>query len=96
MQKLIVLFVLVSLAAMPGVVPGQSGFVCLDRVAFSDDGREFYYPTNNTWFSSVNEKIRYFRFESGRCVDGAGVVFEGALWALRLYVHGQRGVLCWQ
>lgn len=37
-----------------------------DRVAFSDDGKEFYYPTNNTWFSSVNSKIRYFKFENGK------------------------------
>jgi hypothetical protein len=38
----------------------------LDRVAFSDDGREFYYPTNITWFSGVNAKLRYFRYEGGR------------------------------
>jgi hypothetical protein len=90
MQKLFVLFVLVSLAAVPVGVPGQSGLwgsrdaylgqrpvsdtprifalgllaqkdtFALDRVAFSGDGREFYYPTNNTWFSSVNGKSLYF------------------------------------
>jgi hypothetical protein len=49
----------------PGLLALKDTFA-LDRVAFSDDGREFYYPTNNTWFSSVNAKIRYFRFESGR------------------------------
>jgi hypothetical protein len=89
MQKLFVLFVLVSLAAVPVGVPGQSGLwgsrdaylgqrpvsdtprifalgllaqkdtFALDRVAFSGDGREFYYPTNNTWFSSVNGKSLY-------------------------------------
>jgi len=37
-----------------------------DRVAFSDDGKEFYYPTNNSWFNTVNEKIRYFKFEGGK------------------------------
>ncbi len=37
-----------------------------DRVAFSDDGKEFYYPSNNTWFDSKNSKIRYFKFENGK------------------------------
>lgn len=37
-----------------------------DRVAFSDNGTEFYYPTNNTWFSGVNSKIRYMKFENGK------------------------------
>jgi len=37
-----------------------------DRVAFSDDGTEFYYPTNNTWFSGVNDKLRYMKFENGK------------------------------
>jgi len=37
-----------------------------DRVAFSDDGTEFYYPSNNTWFSGVNGKVRYMKFENGK------------------------------
>jgi hypothetical protein len=37
-----------------------------DRVAFSDDGKEFYYPTNTTWFNGKNSKIRYFRYLGGR------------------------------
>lgn len=37
-----------------------------DRVAFSDDGTEFYYPSNNTWFSGVNDKVRYMKFENGK------------------------------
>ena len=37
-----------------------------DRVAFSDDGTEFYYPSNNSWFSSVNAKVRYMKFENGK------------------------------
>ncbi|HEX9512435.1 MAG TPA: hypothetical protein VF939_18210 [Puia sp.] len=38
----------------------------LDRVAFSDDGEEFYYPTNNTWYDSKNGKIRTFKYEGGK------------------------------
>jgi hypothetical protein len=34
-----------------------------DRVAFSQDGREFYYPSNTTWFDSKNSKIRYFKHD---------------------------------
>src|ERR1700759_2127386 len=37
-----------------------------DRVAFSDDGTEFYFPTNNTWFSGVNSKIRFMKFQNGK------------------------------
>jgi hypothetical protein len=37
-----------------------------DRVAFSDDGKEFYYPSNNTWFDGKAAKVRYFKFENGK------------------------------
>ncbi|WP_426671583.1 hypothetical protein ACPPVU_10130 [Mucilaginibacter sp. McL0603] len=37
-----------------------------DRVAFSDDGTEFYFPTNNTWFSGVNDRVCYMKFENGK------------------------------
>ena len=37
-----------------------------DRVAFSDDGKEFYYPSNNSWFSDKNSKVRYLKFEKGK------------------------------
>lgn len=29
-----------------------------DRVGFSDDGKELYFPGNNIWFSGVNAKVR--------------------------------------
>jgi hypothetical protein len=41
----------------------QKDTFSFDRVAFSDDGMEFYYPTNTTWFDGKNSKIRYFKFE---------------------------------
>jgi len=34
-----------------------------DRVAFSANGKEFYYPSNTTWFDSKNAKIRYFTYD---------------------------------
>ena len=43
----------------------QKDTFSLDRVAFSDDGKEFYYPSNTTWFSGKNAKIRYFKYEGG-------------------------------
>lgn len=40
----------------------------MDRVAFSNDGKEFYYPTNNDWFSTVNAKIRYFKYDGKKWI----------------------------
>jgi hypothetical protein len=41
----------------------QKDTFSFDRIAFSDDGKEFYYPTNTTWFDGKNSKIRYFKYE---------------------------------
>ncbi|MGZ3752133.1 MAG: hypothetical protein ACXVB0_03200 [Mucilaginibacter sp.] len=49
----------------PGLLAKKDTF-SMDRVAFSDDGKEFYYPTNNTWFDGKAAKVRYFKFESGK------------------------------
>jgi len=46
--------------------PGQlapNGYFPMDRVAFSSDGKTFYYCTNNTWFSSKDLKIYYRHFD---------------------------------
>jgi hypothetical protein len=40
----------------------DTGFA-LDRVAFSNDGKEFYYCYNTSWFSTKNLKIKYFQFK---------------------------------
>ena len=47
----------------------------LDRVAFSADGREFYYPTNTTWFDGKNGKIRYLKYD-GKKWNGPFVLNE--------------------
>jgi hypothetical protein len=44
----------------------QKDTFSMDRVAFSENGKEFYYPTNTSWFSGQNAKIRYFKFLEGR------------------------------
>lgn len=48
----------------PGLLihPNDTGFA-LDRVAFSNDGKEFYYCYNTSWFSIKNLKIKYFKYE---------------------------------
>lgn len=46
-----------------------------DRVAFSDDGKEFYYPSNTTWFDGKNGKIRCFRY-NGTQWEGPFVLNE--------------------
>jgi len=38
----------------------------MDRVAFSADGREFYYPSNITWYNTDHAAIRYFKYENGK------------------------------
>jgi hypothetical protein len=38
--------------------------VALDRVAFSQDGKEFYYSSSNAWYDSKNVKIRYYRYQN--------------------------------
>jgi len=40
----------------------DTGFA-LDRVAFSNDGTEFYYCYNTSWFSIKNLKIKYFKYD---------------------------------
>lgn len=44
----------------------QRDTFAFDRVAWSDDGKEFYYPSNNSWFDSKNSKIRYFKYDGGK------------------------------
>jgi len=38
----------------------------MGRVAFSQDGKEFYYTSSNTWNNSEPTKIRYFKYENGK------------------------------
>lgn len=38
----------------------------MDRVAWSEDGTEFYYPSNNTWFSSTAAAVRCFKYRNGK------------------------------
>ena len=49
----------------PGMLAKNDTF-SMDRVAFSEDGTEFYYPSNNTWFSSVAAKVRGFTYRDGK------------------------------
>src|SRR4051812_4624905 len=58
---------------LPGDVPQRfsplhltdSGYFILGRVAFSPDGKEFYYGANNQWYSNDNQILNYYRFENG-------------------------------
>ena len=40
----------------------QDTGIALDRVAFSANGKEFYYCYNTTWFSFKDLKIKYFKY----------------------------------
>ena len=45
----------------PGLLPDKSTFL-MGRVAFSDDGREFYFAQNDSWQSGDHAKIKMIRF----------------------------------
>jgi|SRR6185503_2844582 len=38
----------------------------MGRVAFSQDGKEFYYTSNNTWYHGASAKIRRLDFVNGK------------------------------
>lgn len=42
----------------------DSGYFAMGRIAFSADGKEFYYGCNNQWFNNDNQKLNYFYFDS--------------------------------
>jgi len=46
------------------LVPANDTGIALDRVAFSNDGKEFYYCYNTTWFSFTNLKVKYFKYRN--------------------------------
>jgi len=43
----------------------EPGYFVLGRIAFSADGKEFYYGSNNAWFSNEHQHLLYFHFEKG-------------------------------
>lgn len=59
----------------PGQLVSDSG-IALDRVAFSADGKEFYYCYADHWFNSAGAKVKYFKYSGGRW-QGPLVLNEG-------------------
>ncbi|MGN6397122.1 MAG: putative Ig domain-containing protein [Mucilaginibacter sp.] len=49
----------------PGLL-ADSGAFAGDRVAFSANGKEFYYSQNTSWFDSKNLKLKYIKFADGK------------------------------
>jgi len=50
----------------PALLRDTGSSFTLDRVAFSQDGTEFYYCVNDAWFSSKNLKVKYLEFSNGK------------------------------
>jgi len=50
--------------------------IALDRVTFSNNGKEFYYCYAPHWFDSKGAKIKYFKYISGKW-NGPTVLNEG-------------------
>lgn len=66
----------------------DSGGVVLDRLAFSNDGKEFYYCLAPHWFDTKGVSIKYFRFERHRW-RGPFTLNKG-LYAPTFSMDGQR------
>jgi hypothetical protein len=43
-------------------------YFSMDRCAFSQDGKEFYYCRNNTWFSGKDASIQVYRYDGARWI----------------------------
>lgn len=55
----------------PGLA--EKGMFLMGRVAFSPDGREFYYTQNDSWTSLERGKIMRVRYAGGRWSEPAVV-----------------------
>ena len=40
--------------------------IAMDRSAFSQDGKEYYYCNAQNWFDARNTRIRYFKYTDGK------------------------------
>jgi hypothetical protein len=54
----------------------EPGTIAMDRVAFSADGKEFYYLQDDRWYSLLNAKVKMFRYD-GHQWTGPTVLQKG-------------------
>jgi hypothetical protein len=54
----------------------ERGYWVGSRVAFTNDGKQFFYGTNTNWFDGRNQKLKYFRFD-GKTWKGPFLFFPG-------------------
>jgi hypothetical protein len=54
----------------PGLLT-EPGTFAMDRVAFSLDGKEFYYVQNDAWYTLKNAKMKVFKFDGHKWVGPA-------------------------
>src|SRR5450631_668352 len=54
----------------------ESGYWVGSRVAFTEDGKQFFYGTNTNWFDGKNQKLKYFYFD-GKSWKGPFLLFLG-------------------
>jgi hypothetical protein len=55
----------------------DSGYFILGRVAFSSDGKEFYFGSNDSWFNNAHQALRWTRFENGHWQPSRLLVDKG-------------------
>jgi len=58
----------------PGLL-ADPGTIVMDRVAFSSDGKEFYYQQSDRWYSLKNYKLKVFKYDGSKW-EGPTVVNE--------------------
>ncbi len=70
----------------PGLLAGDSG-IAMDRSAFSNDGKEFYYCHAFHWFTTKGATINWFKYENGKW--NGPIVLDSGLYAPTLSMDNQ-------
>jgi len=76
------------------------GTFTMDRVAFSLDGKEFYYLQNDAWYTLKNAKMKAFRYDDHKWI-GPTVLNEHfcqqtfSMDGKTLYLSGEKGNQVW-
>lgn len=55
----------------------DSGYFILGRIAFSADGKEFYFGRNNSWFNGAYQALCWSRFQDGQWQPAELLVDKG-------------------
>ena len=83
----------------PGLLT-DAGTFTMDRVAFSLDGKEFFYVQNDAWYTLKNAKMKVFKYDDHKWI-GPTVLNEHfcqqtfSMDGKTLYLSGEKGNQVW-